>query len=51
MTLALNGNDLRMMGEPINERDGTGRIRKHRVPLLEWVSSSSGQSSGVRSDG
>jgi hypothetical protein len=24
-----------MMGEPINERHGTGRVRKDRVPLLE----------------
>src|SRR5215510_2897048 len=35
ITLALNGNDLRMMGEPINERHGTGCIGKDRVPLLE----------------
>src|SRR5262245_2370072 len=34
ITLALNGNDLRMMGEPINERHGTGRVGKDRVPLL-----------------
>src|SRR2546425_12622730 len=37
IALALNGNNLRMMGEPINERHGTGRIGKDSVPLLEWI--------------
>ena len=36
IALAFQGNNLGMMGEPINERHGTGRIGKHRVPLLEW---------------